>query len=125
MPCDTCHLAKAVLRGAAKVDAYLESTTTLVVFNVCGFRSCVRERRRPGTGLHGPSLGWRREASLRRFFARLLRGHVLGIPIWPVRVALPTHAFFMLPVGGLSSAQRACQVAHRREGSGIDAPWQP
>jgi hypothetical protein len=41
----------------------------------------------------------RRSRSLRQLFAGLLAHHVLGVPVWPVLVALPAGTFLVLAVG--------------------------
>src|SRR5215469_4464051 len=57
----------------------------------------------------------RRRRSLRQFRPGLLRHHVRGVPVRPVRVPL-SDALLVLPVGGLRTPERARQIACRREG---------
>ncbi|MGC1297865.1 MAG: hypothetical protein WA869_22770 [Alloacidobacterium sp.] len=63
---------------------------------------------------------------LRQLFARLLAHHVLGVPIWPVRVGLP-DALLVLDVRGRGASKCARQVVRRRKGRrrGVDATGQP
>jgi hypothetical protein len=63
---------------------------------------------------------------LRQLFAGLLRHHVRGVPVAPVRVALP-GALLVLAVGGLRTPERARQVACGAERSRgrVDASGQP
>jgi hypothetical protein len=63
----------------------------------------------------------RRRRSLRQLFAGLLSHHVGGVPVWPIRIALP-DALLVLAVGGLGAPKRARHVACGAEGSraGLD-----
>ena len=63
---------------------------------------------------------------LRQLFARLLAHHVLGVPIWPVRVGLP-DALLVLAVRGGGAPKCARQVIPRRKGRrrGVDTTGQP
>jgi hypothetical protein len=63
---------------------------------------------------------------LRQFGAGLLRRHVRGVPVGPVRVALP-GAFLVLAVGGFRTSQRACQFicGAERSHTRVDAPGKP
>src|SRR5580704_18364066 len=54
----------------------------------------------------------RRSRSLRQLFAGLLRHHVGGVPVWPIRVALP-RALLVLAVGGLRTPKCARQIVRR------------
>src|SRR5271155_4642087 len=68
----------------------------------------------------------RRSRSLRQLFAGLLGHHVGGVPVWPVRVALP-NALLVLAVSGPRAPKRARQVACGAEGrrARFDAPGEP
>src|ERR1700692_4518427 len=68
----------------------------------------------------------RRSRSLRQLFARLLRHHVGGVPVWPVRVALP-GALLVLALGCPASPKRARQIVRRCEGCRrvLDATGKP
>src|SRR6516162_11861048 len=57
-----------------------------------------------------------RVLSFRQLFARLLSHHVGGVPVWPVRVALP-NTLLVHAVSGLRAPKRARQVACGAEGS--------
>ena len=63
---------------------------------------------------------------MRQHFAGLLCNDVSGVPVGPVRVALP-DAFFVLTVGGFRTPKRARQVACGVKGSraGSEAPGKP
>jgi len=67
-----------------------------------------------------------RSGLLRQLSASLLRHHVRGVPVGPVRVALP-GALFVLSVGGLRAPKRGRQIVRRRERRrrGVDATRQP
>ena len=52
--------------------------------------------------------------SLRQLLAGLLRHHILGVPVGPVRVAL-AGALLVLAVGGLRTPKRARQIARGAE----------
>src|SRR5206468_8548506 len=52
--------------------------------------------------------------SLRQLRAGLFSDHVLGVPIWPVRVSL-AGAFLMFAVSCLRPPKRARQIARRTE----------
>src|ERR1700689_4232794 len=58
----------------------------------------------------------RRIRSFRQLFPGLLSHHVLGVPVRPVRVALP-NALLVLAVSGLRTPKRARQVACGAQGS--------
>jgi hypothetical protein len=64
--------------------------------------------------------------SFRQLSSGLLRHHVLGIPIGPVRIA-PPSALFVQSVGGLRASKRVRQIVRRREGRrrGVDATGEP
>ena len=68
----------------------------------------------------------RRSHSFRPLLAGLLAHHVLGVPVWPVRVGLPCPRL-VLPVGGRGAPKRARQIVRRREGRrrGVNATGQP
>ena len=57
---------------------------------------------------------------------RTAQPHVLGVPVRPVRVALP-NALLVLAVSGLRTSKRARQVACGAKGSSarFDATWVP
>src|ERR1700687_2734058 len=52
--------------------------------------------------------------SLRQLGPSLLRNHICGVPVGPVRVALP-GTLFVLPVSGLCSPERAREVTRGAE----------
>ena len=52
--------------------------------------------------------------SLRQFFAGLFRYDIRGVPVGPVRVALPGPPL-VLAVGGFRTPKRTCQIVHRGE----------
>jgi hypothetical protein len=64
--------------------------------------------------------------SFRQFLAGLLAHHVLGVPIWPVRVGLP-DALLVLAVRGRGAPKCARQVVRRGKGRRrrVDATGQP
>jgi hypothetical protein len=64
--------------------------------------------------------------SFRQLLAGLLARHVLGIPVWPVRVGFPRPRL-VLSVGGRGAPKRARQIVRRREGCrrGVNATGQP
>jgi len=64
--------------------------------------------------------------SLRQLFSGLFGYHVRGVPVGPIRVALP-GALFMLAVRGFRKPKRARQIVRRCEcrRRGVDAPRQP
>src|SRR5262249_31110033 len=57
---------------------------------------------------------------------RLLRDHVRGVPLWPVRIPLAGPGL-VLTVGGLSTPKRVRQIVRGREARrpGVDATGQP
>src|SRR5205823_12074587 len=61
-----------------------------------------------------PSLNSQLLHSLRQLRAGLLRDHILGVPIRPVRVSL-AGPFFVLAVRCLRPPKRARQIARRTE----------
>ena len=64
---------------------------------------------------------------MRQLRAGLFGDHVLGVPIGPVRVALPSGAFLVLAVRGFRTPKRARQIARRseRRRRGVDPAGQP
>src|SRR5437773_4457411 len=64
--------------------------------------------------------------SRRQLTARLLRRHVRGVPVGPVRVALPPAALLVLAMGGLRTPKSTREVACRpkRSHASVDAPGQ-
>src|SRR5678815_1065933 len=59
--------------------------------------------------------------------ARLLRDHVCGVPLWPVRIPPLAEPGLVLAVGGLGTPKRVRQISRGREARhpGVDAPRQP
>ena len=57
------------------------------------------------------------QPSFRQLLASLLAHHVIGVPVWPVRVGLP-RVRLVLTVGGRGASKRARQIVRRREGRG-------
>ena len=64
----------------------------------------------PSPSRRGDSV--RRGRSLRQLFARLLRHHVCGVPVWPVRIAL-SGALLVLTVGYPRTPKCARKIASR------------
>src|SRR6267142_6472453 len=64
--------------------------------------------------------------SRRQLRARLLRDHVRGVPLWPVRIPL-TEPGLVLTVGGLGTPKCSRQIVPGREARrpGVDATGQP
>src|SRR5437868_2683401 len=63
---------------------------------------------------------------LGQLFAGLLRYHVGGVPVWPVRIAL-ARALLVLAVGCLRTPECAGEIGRRCEGraGGVDEAGQP
>jgi len=88
---------------------------------VSGFRSSIDPTEAPTSVC---SAAYR--SLCRQLRPSVLRHHVFGVPVWPVRVALP-GALFVLTVSGFGTPKCARQIFGRREGRrrGVDAPGKP
>src|SRR5215831_16335694 len=86
------------------VIATCSDTTTPKIFGRWKYRRTSGRSPPP----HSPAIS-RRNGLRWQFLARLLRHHVRGVPVGPVRVAL-SGAFLVLAMGGLRTPKRTRQV---------------